>query len=61
MQIVELAAQGLTAREISKAMGLTSELCMRHRLRLIYDKVGVSNRVELAIWWVHHFGGEDVR
>ena len=48
--IIELVAKGLKNREIAKKLGLSQHV-VRNYLGIIYDKVGVSNRVELALWY----------
>jgi DNA-binding NarL/FixJ family response regulator len=48
--IIELVAQGLTNRDIAEAVG-TTEYVVKNHLRTIYDKLGLWNRVELALWY----------
>jgi DNA-binding NarL/FixJ family response regulator len=48
--IIELVAQGLTNRDIAQALG-TTEYVIKNYLRAIYDKLGLWNRVELALWY----------
>lgn len=48
--VIELVAKGLKNREIAKKMGI-GEHVVRNYLSIIYDKVGVNNRVELALWY----------
>ena len=48
-RVIELVAQGLTNREIAKVMDAT-EFAVKNRLKAIYNKLGFSNRVELALW-----------
>lgn len=48
--IIELVAQGLTNRDIAEAIG-TTEYVIKNYLRVIYDKLGLWNRVELALWY----------
>jgi two-component system, NarL family, nitrate/nitrite response regulator NarL len=45
--VIELVARGLKNREIPKKLGIAEQV-VRNYLGNIYDKVGVSNRVELA-------------
>jgi DNA-binding CsgD family transcriptional regulator len=47
----QLIAGGLTNREIADELGTTRNMVM-NRLRVIYDKVGVWSRLELALWYV---------
>jgi len=49
-QLIALVAQGLKNCEIAAAMG-TTEHVVKNYLRLIYDKLGLWNRVELALWY----------
>jgi len=49
-QLIALVAQGLKNREIASAMG-TTEHVVKNYLRVIYDKLGLWNRVELALWY----------
>jgi DNA-binding NarL/FixJ family response regulator len=49
-QIIELVAQGLTNRDIAGELR-TTEYVIKNHLRTIYDKLGLWNRVELALWY----------
>jgi len=49
-QVIELVAQGLKNREVASAIG-TTEHVVKNYLRAIYDKLGLWNRVELALWY----------
>ena len=49
-QVIELVAQGLKNREVATAIG-TTEHVVKNYLRAIYDKLGLWNRVELALWY----------
>ncbi len=53
MQIVTTVVAGYTNKEISQKFGI-SEDTVKHHLSNIYDKVGVYNRLELALFAVHH-------
>jgi DNA-binding NarL/FixJ family response regulator len=48
--VIELVAQGLKNREVAESMG-TTEHVVKNYLRVIYDKLGLWNRVELALWY----------
>lgn len=49
-QVIELVSEGLKNKEVAKAIGTTEHVVKNH-LRVIYDKLGVWNRVELALWY----------
>ena len=49
-RIIELVAQGLKNCEVANAIG-TTEHVVKNYLRVIYDKLGLWNRVELALWY----------
>jgi two-component system nitrate/nitrite response regulator NarL len=51
--VVHLVAEGLTNRDISKHLHL-SEHTVRNYLFRIYNKLGTSNRLELALYVLHH-------
>jgi two-component system, NarL family, nitrate/nitrite response regulator NarL len=51
LRVIELVAQGLKNKDIAAEIG-TTELVVKNYLRLIYDKLGLWNRVELALWFV---------
>ena len=50
-EVVHVLADGLSTREISQKLALT-EHTIRNYLCAIYDKLGVSSRVELALYAV---------
>jgi DNA-binding NarL/FixJ family response regulator len=47
---LELVADGLKNKEVADALG-TTEHVVKNYLRVIYDKLGLWNRVELALWY----------
>ena len=49
-RIIELVAEGLKNKEVADAIG-TTEHVVKNYLRVIYDKLGLWNRVELALWY----------
>jgi len=53
MKIVALIVQGCKNKEIGIRLG-TSEQVIKNYLRNIYDKTGVSDRLELALFTIHH-------
>jgi two-component system, NarL family, nitrate/nitrite response regulator NarL len=56
-EVVQLLAEGMSTREISQKVGVT-EHTIRNYLSNVYDKLGVSSRVELALYATTH---EDMR
>jgi DNA-binding NarL/FixJ family response regulator len=48
-EVVLAVAEGLTNRQIAKQLGLTEHTVKNYLFR-IYDKLGVSTRVELVIY-----------
>jgi DNA-binding NarL/FixJ family response regulator len=49
-RVIQLVAEGLKNREVAQAIG-TTEHVVKNYLRVIYDKLGLWNRVELALWY----------
>jgi DNA-binding NarL/FixJ family response regulator len=53
IQVVGFIVQGCRNKQIADRLG-TSEQVIKNYLRSIYDKIGVSDRLELAMFVVHH-------
>lgn len=53
MKIVALIIQGCKNKEIAYRL-FTTEQVVKNYLRSIYDKTGVSDRLELALFTIHH-------
>jgi DNA-binding NarL/FixJ family response regulator len=53
MNIVALIVQGCKNREIATRLK-TTEQVIKNYLRSIYDKTGVGDRLELALFTIHH-------
>jgi DNA-binding NarL/FixJ family response regulator len=53
MKIVALIVQGCKNKEIALRL-TTTEQVIKNYLRSIYDKTGVSDRLELALFTIHH-------
>jgi two-component system nitrate/nitrite response regulator NarL len=53
MQIITCITQGKRNKEIAYQLG-TSEQVIKNYLRKIYDKLGVSDRLELALYCLHN-------
>ncbi|HWR37239.1 MAG TPA: response regulator transcription factor [Clostridia bacterium] len=51
--IVSGVTQGLKNKEIAQDVG-TTEQVVKNYLRKVYDKLGVSDRLELALYCMHH-------
>jgi DNA-binding NarL/FixJ family response regulator len=49
-RVIQLVAQGLKNKEVAEVIG-TTEHVVKNYLRAIYDKLGLWNRVELALWY----------
>jgi DNA-binding NarL/FixJ family response regulator len=56
-ELVQLVAEGLTNRDISRQLGLT-EHTVRNYLFRIFNKLGTSNRLELALYVIKQRGTE---
>ena len=53
LRIVALIVQGYKNKEIATQLG-TTEQVIKNYLRKIYDKLGVSDRLELALYCLHN-------
>jgi DNA-binding NarL/FixJ family response regulator len=53
LKIVALIVQGFKNKEIATLLG-TTEQVVKNYLRNVYDKIGVSDRLELALFTIHH-------
>ncbi len=53
LRIVALIVQGYKNKEIAIQLG-TTEQVIKNYLRNVYDKIGVSDRLELALFTIHH-------
>ena len=56
VQVAALVYTGLTNREIGASIG-TTEQVIKNYLRVVFDKLGVWSRLELALYIANH-GGE---
>jgi DNA-binding NarL/FixJ family response regulator len=52
-QVIAAVVEGGGNKDIGKSLGL-SEQTVKNHLSNIFDKLGVSNRLELALYAVHH-------
>jgi DNA-binding NarL/FixJ family response regulator len=53
LTVITYVTQGMRNKEIAFQLG-TSEQVIKNYLRKIYDKLGVSDRLELALYWLNH-------
>ncbi len=53
LMIVSCLTHGMKNKEIAQEVG-TTEQVVKNYLRKVYDKLGVSDRLELALYCVHH-------
>jgi DNA-binding NarL/FixJ family response regulator len=53
LQIISGVTQGLRNKDIAIEVG-TTEQVVKNYLRKVYDKLGVSDRLELALYCMHH-------
>jgi DNA-binding NarL/FixJ family response regulator len=53
LQIIALISEGCKNKEIATQLA-TKEQVVKNYLRTIFDKIGVSDRLELALFTVHH-------
>jgi DNA-binding NarL/FixJ family response regulator len=53
LNIISLVTQGMRNKEIAVEIG-TTEQVIKNYLRKVYDKLGVSDRLELALYCIHH-------
>jgi DNA-binding NarL/FixJ family response regulator len=53
LKIVSLIVQGMKNKEIAARLH-TTEQVVKNYLRTIFDKTGVSDRLELALFTIHH-------
>lgn len=53
MEIITTVVAGYSNAEMARKYGI-SEQTVKHHLSSIFDRVGVSNRLELALFAVHH-------
>jgi two-component system nitrate/nitrite response regulator NarL len=52
-EVVRLVAQGFRNREVASKLFI-SERTVKNHLHNIFDKLGVSDRLELALYAIHH-------
>jgi DNA-binding NarL/FixJ family response regulator len=53
LQIIAGVTQGLRNKDIAQEVN-TTEQVVKNYLRKVYDKLGVSDRLELALYCMHH-------
>ncbi len=50
-QVLIFLTEGFKNAEIATLMNITEHVVKNH-IRSLYDRTGLSNRVELALWWI---------
>jgi DNA-binding NarL/FixJ family response regulator len=53
MQVIKLISSGYTNKDLAKQLGIT-ENTAKHHVTNIFDKLGVSNRMELVLFALEH-------
>jgi DNA-binding NarL/FixJ family response regulator len=53
MEVIALIVAGYTNKDLARELGI-SENTAKHHLTNIFDKLGVSNRLELVLYSVDH-------
>ena len=59
MEVISAIVAGYTNKDIAQKFAI-SEQTVKHHLTNIFDKVGVSNRLELALFAVNHHLAEGI-
>ena len=57
--VIQLVAEGMRNKDVAEAIG-TTENVVKNYLRVIYDKLGLWNRTELALWYEARRNAEPV-
>lgn len=57
LRVAKLVNQGMKNAEIAAVIG-TSDHVIKNYMRVIFDKLGFDNRVEVALWYESHHGGQ---
>jgi len=58
LEVVRAVVAGFTNREISERLSISPNTT-KHHLSNVFDKLGVSNRLELALFAYHHAVADD--
>ena len=54
-RVISLVAEGKKNHEVARVIGTTAHV-VRNMLQTIFNKLGVWNRTELALWHISRFG-----
>jgi DNA-binding CsgD family transcriptional regulator len=60
IDVVRLIVEGMTYRQIGERLGLSCESVKTYAAR-IREKLGVTTKVEVAVWGSHNLGGSNGR
>lgn len=58
IQFIQCVSEGMNNLEIARELGVTHG-SVKVRLHRIFNFLGLSNRVELALWWIKQSGVYD--
>lgn len=50
IELLDMLTLGMRNRQIASRYG-TSEQYIKNQMRRIFDKAGMSSRLEVALWW----------
>jgi len=53
VQVIALIVAGYTNKDLARQLGI-SEHTVKHHLTNVFDKLGVSNRLELVLFAIDH-------
>lgn len=57
-EVAKLVSEGWQNQHIAVNMGTTTNV-VKNYLQRIYDKLGLWNRLELALWYIRHTETKD--
>jgi DNA-binding NarL/FixJ family response regulator len=57
-EVLALIGEGLSNRLIARRLGIAEKTVKAH-LTSIFSHIGVTDRVQAALWWSRHSGPDD--